>query len=92
MTAQEYRRSHPDFGYRDDIIEACLAGAESIVDRLTGGAVVEISAREYAVAAQAMHLLAHFGEETGDCDEVSLAAVAALIHGGLKSEVIYGEL
>lgn len=78
MTAQEYRRSHPDYGYRNDIIEACLAGAESIVDRLTGGVQIEDSARKYAVAAQTMHLLAHFGEETGDCDEVSLAAVAAL--------------
>ena len=90
MNAQEYRRTHPDFGYRDDVIEACLAGAESIVDRLTGGAVVEDSAREYAVAAQTMYLLAHFGEETGDCDEVSLAAVSALIHSGLNAEVLYG--
>ena len=90
MNAQEYRRSCPDYGYRDDVIEACLAGAESIVDRLTGGVCVEDSAREYAVAAQTMHLLAHFGEETGDCDEVSLAAVSALIHGGLNAEVLYG--
>lgn len=85
MTAQEYRRTHPDFGYRNDVIEACLAGAENIVDRLTGGAVVEISAREYAVAAQTMHLLAHFGEETGDCDEVSLAAVSALYKTKIKN-------
>ena len=90
MNAQEYRRNNPDFGYRDDVIEACLTGAESIVDRLTGGAQIENSAREYAVAAQTMHLLAHFGEETGDCDEVSLAAVSALIHGGLNTEVLYG--
>ena len=90
MNAQEYRRNNPDFGYRDDVIEACLTGAESIVDRLTGGAVVEDSAREYAVAAQTMYLLAHFGEETGDCDEVSLAAVSALIHGSLNAEVLYG--
>lgn len=85
MTTQEYRRSHPDFGYRDDIIEACLAGAESIVDRLTGGACVESSARKYAVAAQTMHLLAHFGEETGDCDDVSLAAVSALYKTKIKN-------
>ena len=90
MNAQEYRRNNPDFGYRDDIIDACLAGAENIVDRLTGGAVVESGAREYAVAAQTMHLLAHYGEEPGDCDEVSLAAVSALIHGGLNAEVLYG--
>lgn len=83
MNAQEYRRNNPDFGYRDDVIEACLAGAESIVDRLTGGAQIEDSAREYAVAAQTMHLLAHFGEETGDCDEVSLAARNALYRAGL---------
>ena len=86
MTTQEYRRSHPDYGYRDDVIEACLAGAESIVDRLTGGAQIEDSAREYAVAAQTMHLLAHFGEETtGDCDEVSLAAVSALYKTKIKN-------
>ena len=90
MNAQEYRRNNPDFGYRDDVIEACLTGAESIVDRLIGGAQIEDSAREYAVAAQTMHLLAHFGEETGDCDEVSLAAVSALIHSGLNAEVMYG--
>lgn len=85
MTTQEYRRSHPDYGYRDDVIEACLAGAESIVDRLTGGAQIENSAREYAVAAQTMHMLAHFGEETGGCDEVSLAAVAALYKTKIKN-------
>lgn len=90
MNAQEYRRNNPDFGYRDDVIEACLTGAESIVDRLTGSAQIEDSAREYAVAAQTMYLLAHFGEETGDCDEVSLAAVSALIHGSLNAEVLYG--
>lgn len=92
MNAQEYRRNNPDFGYRDDIIDACLAGAENIVDRLTGGAQIEDSAREYAVAVQTTHLLAHYGEEPGDCDEVSLAAVSALIRGGLKTEVLYGEL
>ena len=90
MTADEYRRNNPDYNYPDNVIEECIIRAECVVNMLSGGAPVERQSREYAVAAQTCFLLAHYGEEPGDCEEVSRAVIAALIRGGVKAEVIYG--
>ena len=90
MTADEYRRNNPDYNYPDNVIEECLIRAECIVNRLSGGAPVERQSREYAVAAQTCFLRAHYGEEPGDCEDVSRAVIAALIRGGVNAEVIYG--
>ena len=92
MTADEYRANNPDFCYHDNIIEECLVRAEYIVGAIIQGEQVEQPRKDRAVALQTCYLLRHYGEEPGNCDDVSLAAVSALIRGGLKAEVIYGEL
>ncbi len=90
MTVDEYRQNYPDYNYHDDVVEECLIRAECAVNALSGGNTVEHESREYAIASQTSFLLAHYGEESGDCEEISRAVIPALIHGGLKSEVIYG--
>ena len=83
MTADEYRRNNPDYNYPDNVIEECLIRAECVVNMLSGGAPVERQSREYAVAAQTCFLLAHYGEEPGDCEEVSRLALNTLHRAGL---------
>ena len=83
MTADEYRRNNPDYNYPDNVIEECLIRAECVVNMLSGGAPVERKSREYAVAAQTSFLLAHYGEEPGDCEEVSRLALNTLHRAGL---------
>lgn len=83
MTVDEYRQNHPDYNYHDDVVEECLIRAECVVNMLSGGAPVERQSREYAVAAQTCFLLAHYGEEPGDCEEVSRLALNTLHRAGL---------
>lgn len=90
MTADEYRRNNPDYNYPDNVIDECLIRAECVVNMLSGGAPVEAESREFAIASQTRFLLKHYGEEPGDCEELSMAVIPALIHGGVKPEVIYG--
>ena len=90
MTVDEYRQNNPDYNYPDNVIEECLIRAECAVNALSGGNPVKHGSREYAIAAQTSFLLAHYGEEPGDFEEISRAVIPALIHGGLKAEVIYG--
>ena len=83
MTADEYRQNYPDYNYHDDVVEECLIRAECVVNMLSGGAPVERQSREYAVAAQTCFLLAHYGEEPGDCEDVSRLALNTLHRAGL---------
>ena len=83
MTVNEYRQNYPDYNYPDNVIEECLIRAECVVNMLSGGAPVERQSREYAVAAQTCFLLAHYGEEPGDCEEVSRLALNTLHRAGL---------
>ena len=90
MTADEYRQNYPDYNYHDDVVEECLIRAEYTVNVLSHGSDIDPDCREEAIAAQTSFLLKHYGEEPGDCEEISRAVIPALIHGGLKAEVIYG--
>ena len=81
MTADEYRANNPDFCYHDNIIEECLVRAEYIVGAIIQGEQVEQPRKDRAVALQTCYLLRYYGEAADECEEISMAALSALMRG-----------
>ena len=81
MTISKYRANNPDFNYHDNIVEECLIRAEYIVNTMIRGEQVEQLHIDRAVALQTCYLLRHYGEEPGDCEEISMAALSELARG-----------
>ena len=81
LTISEYRANNPDFNYHDNIVEECLIRAEYTVNTMIHGEQVEQPHIDRAVALQTCYLLRHYGEEPGDCEEISMAAFSALMRG-----------